>query len=338
MATLDGSLHTIYDWAKLQDPKGAPAKIAEILSQKNEFIDVALYKEGNLPTGHQATIRTALPTPTWRMFNQGVAPTASNTSQLTFQCGMLQDRSHADIELAKLNGNVKAYRFNESKAHMEGMSQEMAATNFYGAASSPTEFVGFANYYTSTSENNGDNIILSGGSGSDQTSIYLMGFGDQAIYGIFPKGSTAGLEHRDLGEDDVDDADGNPYRAYKDLYTWKSGLVVEDWRYGVRIANIEVSDLTGLSSTQAITASTSIIYGMLSAIDRIPDMSACTPYFMVNRTVASALRKIYLDKSSSVLSIEKATNQFGKTIHQLMFMGIPVKINDSIVNTETAIS
>ena len=338
MATLDGSLHTLYDWAKLQDPKGAPAKIAEVLSQKNQFIDFALYKEGNLPTGHQATIRTALPTPTWRMLNQGVAPTASSTGQVTFQCGMLQGRCHVDIELAKLNGNQKAYRFNEGKAHMEGMTQEMAATKFYGSASSPNEFVGIANYYTSTSENNGENIILSGGSGSDQTSIYLVGFGEQAIYGIFPKGSMSGLEHRDLGEDDVDDENGNPYRAYKDLYTWKCGLAVEDWRYGVRIANIEVSDLIARTSTQAVTASTSIIYGMSDAIDRIPDLNACKPGFMVNRTVASALRKIALDKSSDVVTIEPAVNQFGKSIHQLKFLDIPVLINDAIVNTETAIS
>lgn len=337
MATLDGSLHTIYDWAKMLAPNGSIAKVAEVLSQKNQIIDKILFKEGNLPTGHRATIDSALPAPVWRMLNQGVAPTSGSTAQIDFQCGMLADRSHVDVKLAKLNGNVKAYRMAKAKQHIEGMSQEMASTMFYGSAAAANEFVGFANYYTSTSAANGENILLAGGSGSDQTSIYLMGFGE-GVYGIFPKGSSAGLNHQDLGEDDVDDANGNPYRAYKDLFEWDAGLVVEDWRYGARIANIEVSDLLALTSTQAVTASTSIIKLMTRLIDRIPDLNACTPYFMVNRTVASNLRIIAMEKSSSAVTIEAATNQFGKTIHQLTVHGIPVAINDCIVNTETAIS
>lgn len=338
MATLDGSLHTLYDWAKLCDPSGKIATVAEVLSQKNQIIDVALWKEGNLTTGHRTSVRTALPTPTWRMINQGVAPTASSSAQIDFQCGMLEDRSHVDVELANLNGNVNAYRFSEGKAHMEAMSQEMAQTMIYGSAASPNEFVGLANYYTSTSENSGENIELCGGSGSDQTSIYLVGFGENSIYGIFPKGSQAGLQHRDLGEDDVNDADGNPYRAYKDLYTWKGGLAVEDWRFGARIANIEVSDLKALTGTQAITASTSIIKKMTTIIDHIPDLNACEPYFLANRTVASYLRLIAMERSSSVVTLEKATNQFGKDITMLTVHGIPVKINDAITNAESAIS
>lgn len=338
MATLDGSLHTLYDWAKMLAPNGSIAQVAKLLSQKNQILDVMMFREGNLPTGHRATIETALPTPTWRMLNQGVAPTNGSTAQIDFQCGMLSDRSHVDVKLAKLNGNVKAYRMQKAESHIEGMAQEMAATMFYGAASAPNEFVGFANYYTDTSANNGENILLAGGSGSDQTSIYLMGLGDMKVYGIFPKGSQAGLNHQDLGEDDVDDSSGNPYRAYKDLFEWDAGLVVEDWRYGARIANIEVSDLLTLSTTQAITASTSIIKLMTRIIDRIPDLNACSPYFMVNRTVASNLRIAALDKSSSVVRIEPATNQFGNTIHRLMFHEIPVVINDAITNSETAIS
>ena len=337
MSTLDGSLHTIYDWAKMLAPNGSIAKVAEVLGQKNQIIDKILFKEGNLPTGHRATIDTALPAPVWRMLNQGVAPTSGNTAQIDFQCGMLADRSHVDVKLAKPNGNEKAYRMSRAKQHLEGMSQEMAATMFYGSASAPTEFVGFSNYYTSTSAANGENILLAGGASTDNTSIYLMGFGE-GVYGIFPKGSSAGLNHRDLGEDDVDDDAGNPYRAYKDLFEWDAGLVVEDWRYGARIANIDVSDLLALTGTQAITASTGVVKLMTRLIDRIPDLEACTPYFMVNRTVASNLRIAAMDMSSSAVTIEKATNQFGKTIHQLTVHGIPVAINDCISNAESAIS
>jgi len=332
------SLLTLLDWAKGLDPNGSQAMVAEVLSQKNRMVEKMPFRQGNLTTGHRATIRTGLPTPTWRMFNQGVAPTKSSKAQIDFQCGMMEDRSHADVELANLGGNPKEFRFSESKAHLEGMAQEGAATMFYGSPSNPNEFVGLAHYYNDLTAESSDNIILCGGSGSDQTSIYLTGFGENATYGIFPKGFTSGLSHRDLGEDDVNDEDGNPFRAYKDLYQWKLGLVVEDWRYNVRIANIEVSDLTARTSTQAVTASTSVIYAMMSAIDLIPDPNAVDLSFQANRTVLAALRKIYFDKSSDVVTIEPAVNQFGKSIHALKFMGIPVEMNDALINTEQALS
>ena len=227
---------------------------------------------------------------------------------------------------------------NESKAFIEAMGQEFAATMFYGSASNPEEFVGLAPRYSDLSANNSDYIISAGGSGSDNTSAWLIGWGEETICGIFPKGSKAGLSHEDIGLDDVSDDDGNQFRAYKDLYKMKGGIAVKDYRYGVRIPNIDVSDLQGLTGTQAITASTSIIKCMIRAIDRLPSTSSVKPYFYCNRTVASYLRLAALDKSSSVVTIEKAVNQFGDTIRTLNVLGIPVGINDCLTNAEAAVS
>ena len=54
--------------------------IIELLSQTNEILDDMLVVEGNLPTGHQTTIRTGLPQATWRLLNQGVQPGKSTTA------------------------------------------------------------------------------------------------------------------------------------------------------------------------------------------------------------------------------------------------------------------
>lgn len=338
MATLGSSVLTLNDWAKRLDPEGKTAMIAEVLSQTNEMVNDIQFKEGNLPTGEQTTIRTGLPAVYWRLMNQGVPNSKSTTAQVTEQCGNLSARSQIDQDEAELNGNTNEYRLSESTAFLEAMSQEFASTLVYGSASNPEEFVGLANRYTATTDANGQNILSAGGSGSDNTSIWLCGWGSKSVYGMFPKGSTAGLTHEDLGLDDAFDSSNNRYRAYMDLYKMKAGLTVKDWRYVVRIPNVDVSDLAGLTGTQAITASTSIIKLMSRAIDRLPTMAGISPAFYANRTVLSHLRLVGLEKSNGAVTVEPALNQFGQTIHETKFLGIPVRLNDAILNTESAVS
>ena len=172
MATI-GTLKTLNDWAKELDPDGSTSAVAEILSQTNDVMDSMMFKEGNLPTGERTTIRTGLPTPTWRLLNKGVPATKATSSQVDYQCGNLSDRSEIDKDIVELNGNAASFRLQEGRAHIEGMAQEFASTMFYGSAATPEEFVGLSNYYDDLSANNSDNILSAGGSGSDNTSVWL---------------------------------------------------------------------------------------------------------------------------------------------------------------------
>ena len=337
MATLATTNPTLLDWAKTRDPDGKTAKIVEMLSQTNSALEDMVVIEGNLPTGHQTTIRTGLPTGYYRKMNMGTPPEKATEAQVVENAAMLEGRSHVDVKLANLQADVGAYRMQKAKAHMEGMSQTQATTMFYGSAANPEEYVGFSNRYNDLSAPNADNIIDAGGTGSDNMSVWLIGWGEDTIHGIFPKGSKAGLDHRDLGEDDVDDASGNPYRAYKDLFNWDNGLVVADWRYGVRIANIDNSDLVGATGTQASTAATAVIKLMSRAIDHIPNISSTKACFYANRTLLSHLRVAALDKSNSAVTIEEALNQFGKTIHEIRFLGVPVRIQDVLTVAEARV-
>lgn len=338
MATLGSTFKTIYQWGKEIDPNGSISAVAEVLSQTNVIVDTLMFKEGNLPTGDRVTIRTGLPTPTWRLLNKGVAPTNSNSSQVDVQCGMLSDRSEVDRDLADLNGNTAQFRLNEGKSHMEGMAQEYAATMFYGSSANPEEFVGLANYYNDTSANSGENIIDAGGTGSDNASVWLVGIGDNEIYGAFPKGSKAGIMHEDMGVIDADDSDGNKFRAYGDYYQWKGCVVVKDWRYAVRIANIDISDLTGYTGTQASTASTFLIDLLSNAIDHLPSLDNVTPYFYMNRTVASRLRVQARRESNAALDVIKGVNQFGKHVKKLHFDEVPIGICDALTNAEAQVT
>lgn len=339
MATLANTSLTLADWAKRTDPDGRIPIVAELLSQSNEILEDCVFKEGNLPTGDRVVIRTGLPTVYWRALNQGIPNSKSTTAQVDEACGILEARSEVDKDLAMLNGNTAQFRLSEDTAFLEAMNQTQATTLFYGNPSTdPKQFLGLAARYSSLSASNAQNIISAGGSSSDNTSIYLVVWGDNTVYCPFPKGSKAGLIHEDLGEQTVYNSDGTRLQAYATRYQWKNGLVVKDWRYVVRICNIDVSDLVGQTGTQAASAATAVIKLMARALYRIPNMAMGRAAFYMNRTVHSGLSVAALDKSQYVLKVNEGLSQFGTPYSWLSFLGVPLRRVDAILNTEAAVS
>ena len=339
MATLSTQALTLADWAKRLDPDGKVPTIAELLSQSNEILEDCVFVEGNLPTGHRSVIRTGLPTVYWRAINQGIPTSKSTTAQVDEACGMLEAYSEVDKDLAELNGNTSQFRLSEDQAFLEAMNQTQTQTLFYGnPGTDPKQYLGLATRYSSTSAGNGQNILSAGGAGSDNTSIYLVVWGENTVFCPFPKGSKAGLIHDDLGLNTVWDSTGARYQAYRTHYQWKNGLVVKDWRYVVRIANIDVSDLLGQTGTQAASASTAIIKLMARALYRIPNMAMGRAAFYMNRTVHSGLAIAALDKSQAALKVEQGLTQFGQPNSWLSFLGVPLRRVDSLLNTESVVS
>jgi hypothetical protein len=100
---------------------------------------------------------------------------------------------------------------------------------------------------------------------TNNASIWLVLWGKNTVFCPFPKGSKAGLQHKDLGEDTVIDANGGRFQALRTHYQWKNGLAVKDWRYVVRIANINTSNLVAKPAANLIKL-------MLRAIFRIPNL------------------------------------------------------------------
>ena len=335
MAALSSNLPTLLDVTKRLDPEGKVDTIAELLAQTNEIMDDMVWLEGNLPTGHRTTVRTGLPTPTWRKLYGGVQPTKSTTAQITDSTGMLEAYAEVDKALADLNGNSAAFRLSEDRAHIEGMNQEFASTLFYGnEGNEPEAFTGFApRFNTKSGAVNGENVILgdASASGDDQTSIWLVVWGPNTVHGIYPKGSKGGLYMEDKGQVTVENIDnaGGRMEAYRTHYRWDCGLTVRDWRYVVRIANVDVSTLTKTGSS-----GTDLIDMMTQACELIPSLSMGRPVFYVNRTVRSYLRRQIMNKvASSTLTMEQVAGK-----HVTMFDGIPVRRCDSILTTESVIS
>lgn len=329
MATLGANALSLLDWAKRTDPDGKTARIVEMLGQTNEILKDMVWLEGNLPTGHRTTIRTQLPTVEFRLLNQGVTPSKSSTAQVDESCAILEAWSEVDKELAVLGGDVGAFRLSEAAAFIEAMSQKMATSVFYGDRSTnPEQFDGFKVRYNSQAGTTGANILLgeADDGGTDYQSVWLIVWGANTIHGIFPKGSKAGLSHEDLGEVTIESTAGVAgarLRGYQDHFIWKCGLSVRDWRYAVRIGNIDES---GLSNSAPDLPEL-----LIKAIHRIPSLSAGKACFYMNRTVMEYLD---LQKREDVRTGGGLTysNVDGESV--LSFRGIPVRKCDALVDED----
>lgn len=332
MTTLAGSNLTLMDWAKRTDPDGGiTPNIVEMLEQTNEMVKDMVVREANSATHHRCTVRTGLPTATYRQYYQGVAPSKSTTVQVDESIGMLEARSVVDKDLAELNGDVNAFRMTEAGPFMEAMNQTMQDTVIYGnIASDPKTFNGFAPRYDLTTDASGENIVSGGGSDSDNTSIWLIGWGDSTVYGVFPKGSKAGVSHEDLGIDHNTPDGQSPVRyfsAYHDKWEWKMGLVVSDWRYAVRIANIDISNLIAESSAA------DILKLMTIAVHKIPNLSAVRPAFYCNRAVMTMLDIQAQNKQNVQLTMGNEESR-----PKVSFRGIPIRLCDLIRVNEATVS
>lgn len=328
MAAIGSLALTLSDWAKRLDPDGKTARIVEILSQTNHILEDMLWVEGNMPTGHRTTIRSGLPAATWRKLNYGVPRGKSTSAQSTEAIGMLEVYSEVDKALADLNGNSAEFRLSEDKAFIEGMNQQVATAFIYESeTANPERITGLSPRFNSLSAENKDNIIDAGGTGSDNTSIWLVVWGDMTCHGIFPKGSKAGLQQKDLGEQTVSDTGTPPgqFQAYRTHYKWDPGLSVRDWRYVVRICNIDVSDLAGATPINLVNL-------LVRAVNKIPNIEVGKPAIYCNRAIKTWLEIQALGKANLAL---KWDEWGGKPV--LTFRGMPIRTVDAILNNEARV-
>lgn len=336
MAALSTQFPTLLDLAKLTDPDGKIAAVVEILNQTNQVLDDMVWIEGNLPTGHRTTIRTGIPAPTWRKLYGGVQPNKSTTAQVTDNCGMLEAYAEIDKALADLNGNTAAFRLSEDRAHIEGMSQEVAQTIFYGNDGVvEAEFTGLAPRYNSTTAANAENVIVGGSAGgqTDNTSIWLVAWGQNTVHGIIPKGSKAGLQVTDKGLVTIEDASGGSntgrMEAYRTHYRWDCGLSVRDWRYVVRIPNIDKSTLLATAASGADLPDL-----MYQAIRRLPSMGLGRPvFYMARDTLTMLQRQLSYKVKDSSLTIQNVGGVMTETFHN-----IPIKRVDVLAADEARVA
>ena len=334
MATIGLNALTLNDLCKRQGTNGYIDQIIEVLAQSNDILQDMTWMEGNLTTGNKTTLRNSIPEPALRKINQGVAYTKSDTKQIVDTSVILEARSKVDVELLSLAPNKEEFRRSEDVAIIEGFGQKLASMVIYGnTANDPDTFNGLDIRHRTLSTSSTPSTapayttLDAGGTGSSLTSAFLVDWGANTCTGIYPKGGTAGLIHKDLGEQTVTDRDGLDYQAYVSLFKWYCGLTVRDYRAVGAVRNIDASQLKTGTAAQKLT----ILNAFLSAHDRLRHPERAILY--VSNAMYTALKLFLMDKNNSYVTRDTLENG----IPVLRMDGMKVVKLDVLKDNETQI-
>ncbi len=350
MAVLgSNAVYDLVSWAKQRDPDGSMAMIAQLLSQSNEMVSDIIWQMANQPTSHRITQQIALPTTYTRQLNQPVQVSRGQSAQFDETMAIFESWQEIDHQILNLWDDKGQFLFQNSMGYFESMTQKWSNVFWYGDPSSDeTQFLGMSpRYATITAANaaNAANVVDGGGTGSDNTSMWLLTYSPRALYGIFPKGSSAGITHNVKDDAVVQGSTGmggTRLAAHQEYWCWNAGIALHDWRWCARLANIDVSDLRNQAGATDLTE------GMIDLVARMPSL-AMPPVtttvpgasfaipgkqtFVCNRTVRTALQKQMLNKTNNQLT---ETDWYGQKV--MSFMGIPIRCSDQLSNAEARVT
>lgn len=340
MAAKGAQLVTLADVAKSKNK--VIGGVAEVLMETNHMLKDIPYMEMNEGTIHKEDIRSALPAVYYRKANQPIPASKSTIEERSFSATHFESKSQLDRAVAERGGSdrIGYNRWNQAQGHLQAHAQELADLMLYGSpASGSLKTAGFFDIYSTlnSSENVSRQIVDAGGSGSDNTSILKVHWGDRSVFGVYPKGTTAGLTRKDhsVGNKMVQihgtDENGNPgtFWGYEEEFMTDHGLVVKDYRQAVRIANIDVSNLV------SGTGAADLIDLMISANYKIDSLENGKGVWYVNRTIHAHLHKQALTKVGAGAGLTFDNYQGEKV---LMFLGDPVRTMDALLNSEAAVT
>jgi hypothetical protein len=295
--------------------------IAERLTVVNQLFLDAIWMEANQALSHVFTARTALPTGTFRRFNDGVAKSASLTRQVSEPIATLEAYSEVDVGLADLAPNPSAFRSSEDISFVEGLGQTAASKFIYAdAALATAEFDGLATRLNTLGTVDGT-AYDSGGTGSDLTSCWVVQWALDGVFMVFPRGSKVGLTMEDRGKQYVAGITaGTKFDAWVTHFAMKLGVVVKDVRSVQRLANIEASGAGAFDDDH-----------LVRLLNRLPRSGAGAVIY------ANQALKTQMDvKAKDQSNMNWLPGQFGG-LPVTMFRGVPVRQLDAILNTEAAL-
>ena len=339
MALIASRNPTLFDLKNALGPdQMSVAAVIELLTLSNPILEHASMIPGNITNGLQFGVRRYLPKGTWRQLYQGVKPVKGGRAQVVVNASNLV--AYAEID-ADFPGDKAGLMADEVKAISEGMSQQIASAVFYGDNSAdPAQFNGLAWHYNDKSAANGQNIIDAGGTGSDNRSIWIIGWGPEKITMFYPPAGTGnqvptsyalGVSHENLGRTTTpvigEKSDQGLMEVERDRLSSKLGLAVKDWRCAVRIANIDVSDLKRDHSSGAYLEDL-----LVRAMHRFGgSQMKGVPYVYMDRNLLSFLHRQRIADTKDTRMFNNTTGtRTPDAVFSLDVGGMPVYVVDAL--------
>lgn len=343
---------TIVDVAKEKDKSGKLLPHIYALSQANALVNWVPFIECNQARSHMASVETYAPLPSTRILNRGVQSSYGEFTEIEEKVSQLKDWLRIDEDVANYGGDPDSYRVRQSWGRLRAMGRKFSYLWMYGNRGAvPSDFNGLSMRYGAISGAvNAQNVLDAGGRNNTNTSMWLMGFGPEALTGIYPKGSVAGFHHRDWGLRPITNAidaagNGNANQAvYLDEFTWDGGLFLADWRHVVATRNIDVPSLNTLTNDADLAYFLDEMFMRLPEETNLPpepgvEMTKPVYKLFMNRTCRRALahqiKQVVIQGSGLAKDgYERAYNpQF-----MYHYNETPIGIVDQIITTEGNIS
>jgi hypothetical protein len=315
---------------------------ARILDRKCPLVRILPMIKANEIMSNIGSRDSLIGNPGTRRFNEPILPTLTRSTQISEPIALFEDYGEVDRDLCYIQNEPAVWRMNQDRRKIEGMTQKLEATLFYGSmANDPGVINGLATRFgVSTYLPNGDaswpyNVILGGGSGSTCSSIWIIEFGPHKVFGIYPPNLPGGLQIRDLGEQTKEiNSSGNlnaMYQVLRTHYQWFIGIEIDDERCVQRYANINA----------AVAAEQNIFDEeiLITLKNQLPGMGEApgTAIFMDRSLKTQVDIRAVTQKMNTYFTQDQATGDvWGRAVTR--FQGIPIFVAEKLLDTETAIS
>ena len=317
-----------------------------ILDRMTPLVKMLPMKASNNILSNIAVRTDSLPVASTRRFNEGIQPTASKNAPINDPIALFEDYSEVDKDLWEIQNDPNMWRTDQDMNHIEALFQLMESTLIYGSlTTTPGAFNGLATRFNNLeSYPNGDNSWMvncwNGGSAvaSSVTSAWMIEFGDDSVYGIYPPNTPAGLSVRDLGEMTKELASGTTatglnymYQVLRTMLRWYMGIQIADERCVQRIANINPTALGSNNFDENI---------FIQAKNWLPRAGeAPGTVILVNRALKTQIDiRAVSQKINTYFTppSDGSMDVFGKAVTK--FQNIPIYVAEKILSTETVIT
>ena len=299
--------------------------VANVLDEINPFVQDAPAQEAIDITSHVVARTTALPTASFIKVGNGWDSSLGVYSQSRESMAFIKARYQCPEDVMRLQPSPTKYRSQRERDAVEGLSQTFANALISGnTITTPERFNGLQIRYGALSTSRTSYVIGNGGTHvANVTSIWFVQWSPSKAYLIYPRGSAnVGINKKDEGRVFTDGDDSKKLWAYITEFAWDVGLCIEDTRSVKRLCNID----TVLTDTYTVDEDKIIqILNNFRGNDQI--------YMYGNETVQTQLDILAKDKGNVQYLPD---SPWGKGI--LAFRGVPFKVCDAIIDTETVVA
>lgn len=326
---------TILDVAKQMDGMDKVVAALEVLEESSPFLQDAVATPSNNIGGNRTVIRSSLPAVDFTRINKGTPRSKGSYKQVVDAMGILEGRSEVDLKLrTKLGaGNFDQARWNEDAGFLESMAETLNLTFLYGDENvNDASFTGIVPRLNVLSTAKTASKVISASGTANLTSMYVVDWHERRNSIIYPEGGSAGIDVRQLGEQSVNDADGNPFQAAVTVYEACMGFAMRDPRHLGRLANIDVTTLTDAGETTY--DGVSLLNKLIDLLSEMPDTKGSKRVIYCSNLLWATFHKLALAKANAALSMNDYLKN-GLTPH---FWGFPIRRIDRISHAETQVS